>query len=75
MAGYEGKESPTPSEQGDYEDEGNMIEHEEAQEFEQATLNDQHREHESQITNDDENLNAATVIQSLGTCCVVSFPG
>ena len=69
MAQQEGNGSLTPSEQDEIESEGNINEHEEAHENEQVTLNDQHREPESQTNNDEDNLNAATVIQSLGTCC------
>ena len=59
MAGHPGKESPAPTEQDDYEDEGNIIDHDEAEENDETTPNDQHRELHSQNNNDEENLNAA----------------
>ena len=60
MAGHPGKESPTPTEQDDYEDDGYFIDHDEAEENDETTLNDQYRELHSQNNNDEGNLNAAT---------------
>ena len=58
MAGREGKRSPTPTEQDDCEDEGNIIDHDEAQENDETTLNYQYRELDSQVNTGEENRNA-----------------
>ena len=61
MAGNEGRGSPTPSEQGDYDNKDSNIEYEEeGVQDNEATPNDQDGEHDPQTNDEEENLNAAT---------------